>query len=91
MSYFPTAPIAAAGLIAGFAVADATVVQVEAGYLGGGEWETTYKYVGTPGRLDLGGEDYSNTARWQTVGGAPQAAIIAFHFGPWPARGPAAR
>ncbi len=50
-------------------VAAGDVVTVDAGYERGGNWETSYRYLGAGARLDLGIEDYADPTRWALVGG----------------------
>ena len=44
-------------------------VLVDEGYDGGGDPGVVYRYLGPNGRLDLGGQDYSDDALWAPVGG----------------------
>ena len=44
------------------------VVEVEDGYTGGGD-AGTYRYIGGNARLDLGAQDYSDTASWVLIAG----------------------
>ncbi len=44
-------------------------VKFEAGYGTGGVADAVYRYLGPNGRVDLGAEDFANTARWAKLGG----------------------
>ena len=45
------------------------VVEIADGYAGGGVAGALYRYLGGNARLDLGTEDYTDTARWARIGG----------------------
>ena len=49
------------------------LVLVDEGYEGGGDAGVAYKYAGPSGRVDLGGQDYSEAARWAPVGGSAES------------------
>ncbi|MBK9697551.1 MAG: hypothetical protein IPO80_09275 [Propionibacteriaceae bacterium] len=55
-------------------------VTVDKGYLAGGDWGVTYRYVGPNARLDLGSVDYRNRALWKPVGG--NAGGVYAYLGP---------
>ncbi|MGB7962693.1 MAG: hypothetical protein WCF12_07000, partial [Propionicimonas sp.] len=45
------------------------LVTVDQGYLSGGAWGATYRYVGSNARRDLGAQDFLNAGLWRRVGG----------------------
>src|SRR6185436_15592337 len=48
-------------------------VLVTAGYAGGGTPGAIYVFLGALGDVNLGAENYSNTARWAKLGGVTDA------------------
>ena len=61
-------------------LASGDLVTLDEAYEHGGNPTATYRYHGPSGRVDLGGEDYSDTARWTLVDGA--AGSVYRYVGP---------